>query len=40
LKLASSANAVNATLCDKLGFDDLRDIAPAASIPRVPRVHS
>ena len=38
LLLASSANAVNATLYDKLGYDYLRDIAPVASILRVPNV--
>ena len=38
LLLASSANAVNATLYDKLSYDYLRDIAPVASILRVPNV--
>jgi tripartite-type tricarboxylate transporter receptor subunit TctC len=38
LLLASSANAVNATLYDKLGYDYIRDIAPVASILRVPNV--
>jgi tripartite-type tricarboxylate transporter receptor subunit TctC len=38
LLLASSANAVNATLYDKLSFDYIRDIAPVASIVRVPNV--
>jgi tripartite-type tricarboxylate transporter receptor subunit TctC len=38
LLLASSANAVNATLYDKLSYDYIRDIAPVASIVRVPNV--
>jgi tripartite-type tricarboxylate transporter receptor subunit TctC len=38
LLLASTANAINATLYDKLGFDFARDIAPVASICRVPNV--
>jgi tripartite-type tricarboxylate transporter receptor subunit TctC len=38
LLLASSANAVNATLYDKLSYDYIRDIAPVASILRVPNV--
>jgi tripartite-type tricarboxylate transporter receptor subunit TctC len=38
LLLASSANAVNATLYDKLSYDYMRDIAPVASILRVPNV--
>ena len=35
LLLATAANAVNATLYDKLNFDFARDIAPVASIIRV-----
>jgi tripartite-type tricarboxylate transporter receptor subunit TctC len=31
-----SANAINATLFDKLNFDFIRDIAPVAGIMRVP----
>ena len=38
LLLANVANAVNATLYDKLSFVFLRDIAPVASIFRVPQV--
>jgi tripartite-type tricarboxylate transporter receptor subunit TctC len=38
LLLASSANAVNATLYDKFSYDYVRDIAPVASILRVPNV--
>jgi tripartite-type tricarboxylate transporter receptor subunit TctC len=38
LLLASSSNAVNATLYDKLNFDFIRDIAPVAGIIRVPNV--
>jgi tripartite-type tricarboxylate transporter receptor subunit TctC len=38
LLLASSANAVNASLYDKLSYDYIRDIAPIASILRVPNV--
>lgn len=38
LLLASTANAINATLYDKLGFDFARDIAPVAGICRVPNV--
>jgi tripartite-type tricarboxylate transporter receptor subunit TctC len=38
LLLASSANAVNATLYDKLSYNYIRDIAPVASILRVPNV--
>jgi tripartite-type tricarboxylate transporter receptor subunit TctC len=38
LLLVSSANAVNATLYDKLSFDFIRDIAPVASIIGVPNV--
>jgi tripartite-type tricarboxylate transporter receptor subunit TctC len=34
--LAYSANAINATLFDKLNFDFIRDIAPVAGIIRVP----
>jgi tripartite-type tricarboxylate transporter receptor subunit TctC len=36
--LASTANAVNATLYDKLNFDFIRDIAPIASIASVPEL--
>ena len=38
LLLISAANAINATLYDKLNFDFIRDIAPVASIARVPIV--
>jgi tripartite-type tricarboxylate transporter receptor subunit TctC len=38
LLLGGSANAVNATLYDKLSFVFLRDIAPVAAIVRVPDV--
>jgi tripartite-type tricarboxylate transporter receptor subunit TctC len=38
LLMVSSANAINATLYDKLNFNFIRDIAPAASIMRVPNV--
>ena len=38
LLLVVAANTVNATLYDKLNFDFLRDIAPVASISRVPLV--
>ena len=38
LLLASTANAVNATLYDKLNFDFIRDITPIASIARFPFV--
>src|SRR5213592_3167802 len=38
LLLANSANAINATLYDKLNFYFLRDIAPVASIVRQPLV--
>jgi tripartite-type tricarboxylate transporter receptor subunit TctC len=38
LLLASAANAINATLYDKLSFDFLRDIAPVAAIGRVSNV--
>lgn len=38
LLLVSTANAINATLYDKLGFDFARDIAPVAGISRVPNV--
>ena len=33
-----TANAINATLYDKLSFNFLRDIAPVAGIMRVPNV--
>ena len=36
--LGQSANAINATLYDKLNFDFIRDIAPVAGIMRVPHV--
>src|SRR5262245_8676886 len=35
---ASSANAINATLYDKLNFDFIRDITPVGGIMRVPNV--
>jgi tripartite-type tricarboxylate transporter receptor subunit TctC len=38
LLLLNPANAINATLYDKLGFNFLRDIAAAALIMRVPNV--
>lgn len=38
LLLVASANASNATLYDKLGFNFIRDIAPVASIMRAPFV--
>jgi tripartite-type tricarboxylate transporter receptor subunit TctC len=38
LLLAGSANAINATLYDKLNFDFIHDIAPVAGIIRVPNV--
>jgi tripartite-type tricarboxylate transporter receptor subunit TctC len=38
LLLASSANAINATLYDKLNFNFIRDIAPVASIVRQPQI--
>jgi tripartite-type tricarboxylate transporter receptor subunit TctC len=38
LLLATGANAVNATLYDKLSFNFIRDVAPVASIMRVPNV--
>ena len=38
LLLVSPANAINATLYDKLNFNFIRDIAPVASIIRVPHV--
>jgi tripartite-type tricarboxylate transporter receptor subunit TctC len=38
LLLTTSANAINATLYDKLNFDFLRDIAPIANISREPNV--
>jgi tripartite-type tricarboxylate transporter receptor subunit TctC len=38
LLLVSSANAVNATLYDKLNFNFLRDIAPVAGIARQPQI--
>ncbi len=38
LLLANSPNTINATLYDNLSFDFIRDIAPVASIGRVPLV--
>jgi len=38
LLLVSGANAINATLYDKLNFDFIRDIAPVASLTREPNV--
>jgi tripartite-type tricarboxylate transporter receptor subunit TctC len=38
LLLVSGANAINATLYDKLNFNFMRDIAPVASIVRQPQV--
>jgi tripartite-type tricarboxylate transporter receptor subunit TctC len=38
LLLIFSANAINATLYDKLNFDFIRDIAPVAGILRAPQV--
>ena len=38
LLMAASANAINATLYDKLNFNFIRDIAPVASIIRAPFV--
>ncbi|HEY6259209.1 MAG TPA: tripartite tricarboxylate transporter substrate-binding protein, partial [Xanthobacteraceae bacterium] len=38
LLVASNANAANATLYDKLNFDFIGDIAPVASLIRVPNV--
>jgi len=38
LLLVSTANAINATLYDKLDFDFIRDIAPVAGIARGPNV--
>ena len=38
LLLVASRNAINATLYDKLNFNFIRDIAPVASICRVPNV--
>jgi len=38
LLLAASANAINATLYDKLSFNFIRDIAPVAAINREPLV--
>jgi tripartite-type tricarboxylate transporter receptor subunit TctC len=36
LLLVSAANAINATLYDRLAFDFLKDIAPVAGLSRVP----
>jgi len=38
LLLATSANAINATLYEKLSFNFIRDIAPVASITNAPEV--
>jgi tripartite-type tricarboxylate transporter receptor subunit TctC len=38
LLFVTPANAINATLYDKLNFDFIRDIAPVAGIMRVPNV--
>jgi tripartite-type tricarboxylate transporter receptor subunit TctC len=38
LLLVGLSNAVNPSLCDKLNFDFIRDIAPVAAIARVPGV--
>ena len=38
LLMASNANAINATLYQKLNFDFLRDITLVASVARVPLV--
>src|SRR5439155_24064106 len=38
LLMVQTNNAVNATLYDKLNFNFIRDIAPVASINRVPQV--
>src|SRR5215470_1670083 len=38
LLFVSPANAINATLYNKIGFDFIRDIAPVASISRGPNV--
>jgi tripartite-type tricarboxylate transporter receptor subunit TctC len=38
LLLMSTANAINATLYDRLNFDFLRDIAPVAAIIRLPLI--
>ena len=38
LLMAGPANAINASLYDKLGFDFIRDIAPVAGITREPLV--
>jgi tripartite-type tricarboxylate transporter receptor subunit TctC len=38
LAIVTSSNAINATLYDKLNFNFIRDIAPIASIMRVPLI--
>jgi tripartite-type tricarboxylate transporter receptor subunit TctC len=38
LLIVTSANAINATLYEKLSFDIIRDIAPVASLARAPLV--
>ena len=40
LLYATTANAINATLYDKLNFNFIRDIAPVAGIIRVPNLVS
>jgi tripartite-type tricarboxylate transporter receptor subunit TctC len=38
LLLATNPNAINATLCDHLNYIFIRDIAPVATISRVPNI--
>jgi tripartite-type tricarboxylate transporter receptor subunit TctC len=38
LLIVTASNAINATLYEKLNFDFIRDIAPVASIDRVPLI--
>jgi tripartite-type tricarboxylate transporter receptor subunit TctC len=38
LLLTGSPNSINATLCDKLNFNFIRDIAPGGTIARVPNL--
>src|SRR6202012_3649776 len=38
LLIATTANAVNATLYDNLGFDFIRDTVPVAACVRVPNI--
>jgi tripartite-type tricarboxylate transporter receptor subunit TctC len=40
LLIATTANAVNATLYEKLGFDFIRDVVPVAACVRVPNILS